>query len=187
MRLLPYAPLQDPHAPGPMLLSALQKSSSLTLKLYHKTPAALAVSNATAAAMRRYVHAQQQKQQGAMQSVASGRGGFVVAAAAGDATTVGAGAAAVSDSGLGELQLMLVRKRLAALVAWRDAAARAGERQLGKGQWGLATVGAAPTEFATVLSQPVAGPMIASAPEWFSMKRRKRGVTIKSDRHREST
>jgi hypothetical protein len=131
--LLPHVPSQDPSAPGPMLTSALQKSNSLTLKLYHKTPAALAVTNATAAAMRRYVHAQQQKRQAPLPSVAAGRGVFVVAAATADAAAVGAGAAADRDSGLDELQVMLVRQRLAALVAWRDAAARAGKGHVTKG------------------------------------------------------
>lgn len=103
-----------------MLTSALQKSNSQTLKLYHKTPAAVTVSNATAAGMKRYMHAQQQRIQQQQQQVAGGRSGMPVVAA-----TVAA-AAAGGAAGLDELQLLLVRQRLAAVVAWRDAAARAG-------------------------------------------------------------
>jgi hypothetical protein len=123
--------LQDPSQPGPMLTSTLQKSNTQTLKLYHKTPAAVTVSNATAAAVRRYIHAQQQKQQQQQQQVsAAGRGLPVIAssaAAAAGAESDSSGTAAAAAVGiLDELQLMLVRQRLAAVVAWRDAAARAG-------------------------------------------------------------
>lgn len=144
--------LQDLTQPGPMLTSTLQKSNTLTLKLYHKTPAAVTVSNATAAAMRRYAHAQQQQQIGQQQQqqwfqVAGGRGGLPVVAAAAAARTAdpsadaaapsagsanGSGAipaAAAGGGRLDELALMCVRQRLAALVAWRDAAARAGGLQ----------------------------------------------------------
>jgi hypothetical protein len=129
-----------------MLTSALQKSNSQTLKLYHKTPAAVTVSNATAAATRRFIHAQQQRQaqqmqqtqQAQQQPMSAGytRGVPVVAAGAvsgapeSATTTMAAAAAAAAAAAeaapLDELQLLLVKQRLAALVAWRDAAARAG-------------------------------------------------------------
>jgi hypothetical protein len=133
---------QDSTAAGPLLTSTLQKSNSLSLKLFHKTPAALAVSNSLAAAMRRYCHQLQQQQAAALVTANSGCGvrgrplGHVVAAAtvggvdaghaAPPAAAVVPAAAWSGPSGVDQLHLMAVRSRLAQLIAWRDAAARAG-------------------------------------------------------------
>lgn len=94
----------------------LHKCADLSLRLYQKQAPSVAVSNSLAAATRRLM---QQQQPAIVGGAGSSRLPVVAAAAA---PGVGSGAPVQLDG----LALMAAKQRLAAVVCWRDAAAREG-------------------------------------------------------------
>eukprot|EP00879_Flechtneria_rotunda_P011906 GHRR01012435.1.p1 GENE.GHRR01012435.1~~GHRR01012435.1.p1 ORF type:complete len:931 (+),score=387.60 GHRR01012435.1:2246-5038(+) len=134
---------RDHSAAGTLLSSALQKSNSLCLRLYHKTPAATAVTNSLAAAMRRCMQQLQLQQHqhpsaGLAARDAAQTDGMHNSGQPSNGSSAEDGPSSASNdtksaSGIVVLdhwQLLAVKNRLQVLVTWRDAAARAADEGL---------------------------------------------------------